>query len=68
MVEKLRSCQTRCEAREMLEGLKRKDLEVIAKELSIDKRLNKERIVEKIVESTVGVRLRDEALASVNLK
>lgn len=67
MVEKLRSCETRYAAKEMLEGLKRKDLEVIAKELSVDRRLNKERLIEKIVESTVGSRLRSEALASIDI-
>jgi len=70
LVNNLYNCNTREEAEEMLLGYKRKELLEIGKELSLSYlqlKKNKKELIEHIVNSTTGSRLRTEAIATIDL-
>ena len=70
LINALRQCETREEAKQILSSYKRKDLLAIGRDLSFDyMRLKKDKkeLIEQIVNSTIGSRLRIEAIAQIDL-
>jgi hypothetical protein len=63
------ACDTREQAAELINKMSRKELLALADELYVyvEKRYDDERIIQKIVDATVGVKLRSRAIASIPL-
>jgi hypothetical protein len=64
------ACETREQATELINKMNRKELLALADELYVyvEKRYDDERIINKIVDATVGVKLMRKAIASIPLK
>jgi hypothetical protein len=63
------ACETREQAAELINKMSRKELLKLADELEVyvAKTYDDERVIQKIVDSTVGVKLRNKAIASIPL-
>jgi hypothetical protein len=68
--KQLMACDTREQAAELINKMNRKELLALADELYVyvEKRYDDERIINKIVDATVGVKLMRKAIASIPLK
>ena len=67
-LQKLRQAGSREVGTEVLSGINKKLLEAVAKklDLSIDSSITKDRLIDRIVERAVGLRLRQDAFARLD--
>lgn len=70
MIEKIRECKTRSEGKELLKGLKKKQLIELAKEINfkLSNSLKKDEMVDRIIDVLIGFKLDQQVMASIELK